>query len=133
LAPGEPRSGAGFIWPITVAPRITNYMTARHPLGIDMGLSHVAGTPIRAVAEGKVVFAGGNTCCSYGLYVIVDHENGLKTLYAHLSRLDVSNGQRVRQGENLGPSGRTGYSTGVHLHFEVHRNGVRVNPMNYLP
>ena len=128
-----PVSSSGFVWPITAAVRITNYMSARHPLGIDMGLGHAPGTPVRAVADGKVVFAGGNACCSYGLYVIVDHENGLKTLYAHLSRLSVTNGQRVDQGDVLGPSGSTGYSTGVHLHFEVHRNGTRVNPMNYLP
>jgi murein DD-endopeptidase MepM/ murein hydrolase activator NlpD len=129
--PGASRSG--FIWPISAAVRITNYMSARHPLGIDLGLSHAAGSPIRAVAAGKVTFAGGDACCSYGLYVIVDHGNGLKTLYAHLSRLSVSTGQQVSQGQTLGPSGSTGYSTGVHLHFEVHLNGSRVNPMNYLP
>jgi murein DD-endopeptidase MepM/ murein hydrolase activator NlpD len=128
-----PVSSSGFIWPITAAVRITNYMSARHPLGIDMGLGHAPGTPVRAVADGRVEFAGGNACCSYGLYVIVDHGNGLKTLYAHLSRLSVARGQYVDQGDTLGPSGTTGYSTGVHLHFEVHRNGTRVNPMNYLP
>jgi murein DD-endopeptidase MepM/ murein hydrolase activator NlpD len=122
-----------FAWPITATVRITNYMTARHPLGIDLGLGHAPGSPILAVEDGIVEFAGGNACCSYGLYVIVDHGNGLKTLYAHLSRIDVAKGQRVSQGQSLGPSGRTGYSTGVHLHFEVHLNGKRQNPMNYLP
>jgi murein DD-endopeptidase MepM/ murein hydrolase activator NlpD len=134
-APGaaEPAPPRGFIWPITVLVRITNYMTDRHPLGIDMGLSHAPGTPIVAVEDGVVEFAGGNACCSYGLYVIVDHGNGLKTLYAHLASLAVSKGQRVSQGQSLGPSGRTGYSTGVHLHFEVYKDGKRQNPIDYLP
>jgi murein DD-endopeptidase MepM/ murein hydrolase activator NlpD len=122
-----------FIWPITATVRITNYMTDRHPLGIDMGLSHAAGSPIVAVMDGVVEFAGGNACCTYGLYVIVDHGNGLKTLYAHLSTLEVAKGQRVSQGQRLGPSGSTGYSTGVHLHFEVYQDGKRRNPMDYLP
>jgi murein DD-endopeptidase MepM/ murein hydrolase activator NlpD len=123
----------GFIWPITATVRITNYMTARHPLGIDMGLGHAAGSPVVAAGDGVVEFAGGNACCSYGLYVIIDHGNGLKTLYAHLASLEVSKGQRVSQGQRLGPSGRTGYSTGVHLHFEVYKDGKRVNPIDYLP
>ena len=122
-----------FIWPITATVRITNYMTDRHPLGIDMGLSHAPGSPIVAVMDGVVEFAGGNACCTYGLYVIVDHGNGLKTLYAHLSALEVAKGQRVSQGQRLGPSGSTGYSTGVHLHFEVYQDGKRRNPMDYLP
>ena len=129
--PSRP-SSSGFIWPITARANITSYFGPRHPLGIDLGLAHARGSSIVAAASGKVVFAGGNACCSYGLYVIVDHENGLKTLYAHLSRIDVRVGQRVNRGDNLGPSGSTGYSTGPHLHFEVHRNGVRVNPLNYL-
>ena len=133
--PPEPTAepARGFIWPITATVRITNYFSARHPLGIDMGLSHAPGTPVVAVAPGKVVFAGGDACCSYGYYVIIDHENGLKTLYAHLRSINVSAGQRVSQGQTLGPSGTTGYSTGVHLHFEVHKNGVRVDPVPYLP
>ena len=100
---------------------------------IDLGLAHAPGSMIMAVASGTVAFAGGDPCCSYGLYVIVDHGNGLKTLYAHLRRLDVSKGQSVSQGQVLGPAGSTGYSTGVHLHFEVHRNGTRVDPLGYLP
>jgi murein DD-endopeptidase MepM/ murein hydrolase activator NlpD len=132
-APPTPEPYRGFIWPVATTIRITNYFSARHPLGIDMGLSHAAGTPVMAVAPGKVTFAGGDACCSYGYYVIVDHGNGLKTLYAHLRSISVSVGQNVSQGQTLGPSGTTGYSTGVHLHFEVHKNGTRVNPMTYLP
>lgn len=132
-APVAPTPQRGFIWPVNASIRITNYFSARHPLGIDLGLSHAAGTPVMAVAAGKVTFAGGDPCCSYGYYVIVDHGNGLKTLYAHLRSINVSVGQNVSQGQVLGPSGTTGYSTGVHLHFEVHKNGTRVDPLPYLP
>ena len=86
-----------------------------------------------ASAGGVVTFAGGNACCSYGLYVVVDHGNGMQTLYAHLSKIGVSVGQVVAQGQYLGTSGSTGYSTGEHLHFEVHVGGSIVNPLAYLP
>jgi murein DD-endopeptidase MepM/ murein hydrolase activator NlpD len=122
-----------FIWPVATTIRITSYFGPSHPLGIDLGLSHAPGTPVLAVLPGKVTFAGGDPCCSYGYYVIVDHGNGLKTLYGHLRSSSVSVGQTVSQGQVLGPSGTTGYSTGVHLHFEVQKNGVRVNPLDYLP
>jgi murein DD-endopeptidase MepM/ murein hydrolase activator NlpD len=136
-APAEPEAPArrpfGFFWPLQTTIRVTNYMTARHPLGMDMGLSHDPTALVHAVEDGVVSFAGGDRCCSYGLYVIVDHGNGLKSLYAHFSRIDVVQGQRVERGQPLGQAGNTGYSFGVHLHFEVHLNGKRVNPMNYLP
>ncbi len=138
-SPGAPAPTAtpeppkGFIWPLNTTIRITSYFGPSHPLGIDFGLSHAPGTLVMAVMPGKVTFAGGDACCSYGYYVIVDHGNGLKTLYAHLRSISVSVGQTVSQGQTLGPSGTTGYSTGVHLHFEVHKNGVRVNPLQYLP
>jgi murein DD-endopeptidase MepM/ murein hydrolase activator NlpD len=83
--------------------------------------------------DGTVSFAGGNTCCSYGLYVVVDHPNGWQTLYAHMSQIKVTKGQTVKQGQVLGLAGRTGYATGNHLHFELHINGQVVNPLNYLP
>jgi murein DD-endopeptidase MepM/ murein hydrolase activator NlpD len=65
--------------------------------------------------------------------VVIDHGDGFQTLYAHLSSIAVSQGQRVAQGQLIGYGGSTGYSTGTHLHFEVHRNGSIVNPLNYLP
>jgi len=80
-----------------------------------------------------VTFAGGDPCCSYGYYVIVDHGNGFTTLYAHFSSIRVTQGQKVAQGDVLGLGGRTGFATGNHLHFEVRRNGGIVNPLNYLP
>lgn len=127
----RPRSGSGLIWPV-YGP-ISSYYGPSHPLGIDIDGYKLAGAPIGASTSGTVQFAGGNTCCSYGLYVVLMSPGGIQTLYAHLSSINVYAGQYVSQGETLGIIGSTGYSTGRHLHFEVIDNGVRVNPLNYLP
>ena len=126
-----PRSASGFMWP-TSGP-ISSYFGPNHPLGIDVDLFSNPNAPIGAAAAGTVTFAGGNPCCSYGYYVVVDHGNGMSTLYAHFSRIAVSVGQKVSQGQILGNAGRTGYATGNHLHFEVHNGSSIVNPLSYLP
>ena len=129
---GTTGSGGGtgeLAWPAPGA--ITSYFGPSHPLGIDIAL--MPGDPVTAADSGVVAFAGGDPCCSYGYYVIVDHGNGFVTLYAHFSSIAVSQGQAVKQGQVLGAGGRTGYATGNHLHFEVHLNGAIVNPLNYLP
>lgn len=128
---GGATSSSGFAWPISGP--ISSYYGPNHPLGIDIDLFGRAGAPISAAMGGVVTFAGGNACCSYGYYVVVDHGNGYQTLYAHLSSVGVSMGEVVAQGQYLGGAGTTGYSTGVHLHFEVQSGGSRVNPMNLLP
>lgn len=128
---GGQASRSGFIWPATGP--ISSYFTGGHPLGIDIDFFGNPNQPVGSVAAGRVVFAGGNSCCSYGLYVVVDHGNGFETLYAHFSSIAVSVGQQVAQGQILGNGGRTGYATGNHLHFEVHLNGSVVNPLLYLP
>ncbi|GAF80816.1 unnamed protein product, partial [marine sediment metagenome] len=97
------------------------------------GLDVVAptGTPIAAAAAGQVVLvsAGGG----YGNYVVVRHDNGYETLYAHLSQTYVVQGQWVAQGEAVGAVGATGWATGPHLHFEVKVGGAAVDPLIYLP
>jgi LysM repeat protein len=125
-------SAAGFSWPTSVR-TISSYFSSGHPLGIDIDLYSTPNGPIAAAAAGTVTFAGGNTCCSYGLYVTVDHGNGFSTLYAHMSKLNVTTGQKVTKGQVLGAGGRTGYATGNHLHFEVRKDGKVVNPLSYLP
>jgi murein DD-endopeptidase MepM/ murein hydrolase activator NlpD len=104
-----------------------------HPLGIDIDAYHLAGSAVAAATSGTVLFAGGNACCSYGLYVVIMSDTGIETLYAHLDAIYVGQGEYVSQGQAIGVVGSTGYSTGVHLHFEVIDNGVRQNPLNYLP
>lgn len=131
IVAGGPNSSAGLIWPVSGP--ISSYYGAGHPLGIDIDGFNLAGAAVAAATSGTVVFAGGNACCSYGLYVVVVSPGGIETLYGHLSSISVVQGQEVAQGEALGVIGSTGYSTGRHLHFEVIDNGVRENPLSYLP
>lgn len=92
--------------------------------GIDIAASY--GTPIRAAARGTVCFAGRYG--GYGLCVIVEHGNGIQTLYGHCSQLLVTEGTQVEAGDIIALVGSTGVSTGPHLHFEVRQNGIAVDP-----
>lgn len=96
--------------------------------GIDF--KGAVGSPIYAAAKGKVIFAGVKS--GYGNFVEVSHGNGLTTRYAHMSRIDVKNGQKVEAGATLGGLGSTGRSTGPHLHFEVRIDNRAVNPRPFL-
>lgn len=103
--------------------------TQRMHTGIDIGADY--GDPVRAADGGVVIHSdwmGG-----YGNAVIIDHGNGISTLYAHNSQLLVGEGQTVAKGQVVSRAGSTGYSTGPHLHFEVRQHGSPVNPLNFLP
>ena len=101
--------------------------------GID--INGYYGQPIAAADGGKVVYAGTGTGSywSYGNYVVIDHENGLQTIYAHCSSLVVRAGERVYKGQTIAKVGSTGRSTGNHCHFQVKVNGTTVSPYKYLP
>lgn len=99
--------------------------TWRAHLGVDYGAP--AGTPVRAVGEGVVQFAGRQN--GYGNVVEVKHDKDRATLYAHLSRIDVQKGQKVQQGEHVGAVGATGWATGPHLHFEFRVGGQHQDPL----
>ncbi len=96
--------------------------------GMDM--AGPVGTPIYATADGYVTFAGRQS--GYGNLIIIQHEFGFTTRYAHLSAIHVEKGERVSRGERIGDMGNTGRSTGSHLHYEVHVNGTPVNPSQYI-
>jgi murein DD-endopeptidase MepM/ murein hydrolase activator NlpD len=98
-----------------------------HP-GVDISAS--MGTPVHAAADGVVTFA--EYMNGYGKMVIIDHGNGMTTRYAHLSHYDVVPGEEIHRGDVLGRSGATGRVTSPHVHFEVRRAGVPMNPMQYL-
>jgi murein DD-endopeptidase MepM/ murein hydrolase activator NlpD len=96
--------------------------------GVDF--ANAMGTPVRAAMEGRVTDTGFNS--SYGNYVLVSHEGGFQTLYGHLKKFLVSDGQYVSQGQQVGLMGNTGYSTGTHLHFSIFKWNNPLNPLNYL-
>ena len=99
-----------------------------HP-GID--IANDMGTPIVATADGVVTAAGWNAG-GYGNMVDIDHGNGILTRYGHASRVVVQEGQRVKRGEVIAYMGSTGFSTGPHVHYEIHVHGETVNPASYL-
>lgn len=124
------------------------YASGKHN-GVDFGGPY--GTSIYAAASGKVIGTGNLGKYAYGRWIAIDHDNGMITLYGHLSSVGVSKGESVTKGEQIGKMGSTGYSTGNHLHFTVFSEksydvvpsktvkglnipiGATVNPMNYLP
>ncbi|HXV56730.1 MAG TPA: peptidoglycan DD-metalloendopeptidase family protein [Gaiellaceae bacterium] len=125
---GSGTSSSGFIWPVNgVVTSGFGWRWGRMHEGID--ISAPAGTTIRAVASGTVIYAGWMG--GYGNLTIVDHGDGLATAYAHQSSIYVGGGS-VSQGQALGAVGCTGSCTGNHLHFEVRVNGSAVDPMGYL-
>ena len=95
--------------------------------GVDIGAP--TGTSVKAADAGMVTFAGWNG--GYGNLVKIDHGKGKQTWYAHLSRFGVSVGDKVSQGDVVGYVGSTGISTGPHLHFEVHVDGVALDPLTF--
>lgn len=97
--------------------------------GLDIGGSY--GSPVQVTADGVVTAAGRDG--GYGISVVVDHGYGISTRYAHLSAVAAKVGQAVKKGETIGRMGSTGRSTGTHLHYEVIKNGVPTNPIQYLP
>jgi len=129
--------GGMFQLPLTSYKRISDeYGYRMHPtLGVQKfhnGVDFAApsGTPILAAYGGTVVGAAYNS--SMGNYVMINHGDGLYTIYMHASALYVSQGQTVSKGEQIAAVGSTGRSTGPHLHFSVRVNGEYVNPWNYL-
>jgi murein DD-endopeptidase MepM/ murein hydrolase activator NlpD len=130
------KAGPEFIWPVEgtlTSPygerhRVMGGGGTRFHAGID--LSVPSGTPVQAAQEGIVVFAGYNG--AYGKAIKLEHHHGFSTLYAHNSRILVHVGQTVKAGQVICLSGSTGRSTGPHLHFEVHKDGWPVDPLQHL-
>lgn len=117
------QTAGGFGWRIHPIHKILKFHA-----GMDFTCKQ--GTPIHATGDGKVVFAEYSTN-GYGMHVIVDHGFDYESLYAHMSKLEVRVGQKVKRGDVLGLVGNTGQSAGPHLHYEVHKGGEALDPANY--
>lgn len=134
-------SPGGWMWPV---PYSNSYISSpfgyrtdpisgayKFHAGIDITMAGAMGKNIIAVKSGTVIrTVYSNT--GYGNYVMIDHGGGYVSLYAHCKSLNVSNGQHVSQGQVIAYIGSTGYSTGAHVHFEIRKNGEKVNPSNYV-
>ncbi len=129
---GSGSSNGRFCYPTkyhTVSGGYPNYSSGKYHGGLDFPCP--TGTSVVAAGSGKVIFAGWNAG-GYGNLVMIDHGNGLVSLYGHNSSVVASVGQHVKKGQLIARSGSTGRSTGPHVHFEVRVNGTRVSPWNYL-
>lgn len=120
------RGSSSFIWPTTGI--VTQYPIWYH---MALDIANSAAPAVIAADTGTVIYAA---CIQYGYgcHVIIDHGNGYKSLYGHLQRIDVSSGQAVSKGTQLGQMGSTGRSTGTHLHFEIRSGETLLNPLNFL-
>ncbi|WP_234034990.1 M23 family metallopeptidase [Aurantiacibacter sediminis] len=132
-AAGEGAQQEGLVRPVPGAVS-SRYGMRRHPIlgyrrmhgGIDFRAAH--GTPIYAATDGTVNYAGRNG--GLGNFVRIRHAGGLSTGYAHMSRIAVRNGESVTRGQVIGYVGSTGLSTGPHLHYEMYRNGQKIDPLS---
>ena len=119
--------------------RITQGYSLAHK-AVDLGREHLTGEPVIAHTDGKVVFCqtghknnkGSKGNASYGNCVRIDHGYGYSTLYAHLATVKVKYGEKVEQGQVIGTMGNTGNSYGMHLHFELRKDGKHIDPTMYL-
>ncbi len=133
-APGNGIATGKFAWPVKYTRNITSGYGPRwgsfHE-GIDIAQGGIMGKPVFA-ADGGYVESVVYSSKGYGNNVVINHGNGFKTRYAHLSKITVKKGQKISKGEQLGNVGSTGFSTGAHLHVNVVKNGKCVNPIIYL-
>jgi hypothetical protein len=126
---GAVGSGA-FVWPSGSGASLSGWDFSSLHKGVD--IADLTGDPIWAADNGTVVYAGWNDS-GYGYMVMIDHNNGYQTLYAHLSSIFVTCGMNVSQGTTIGLAGESGNAFGAHLHFEIRDNGSFVNPWYVLP
>ncbi|TDD94414.1 M23 family metallopeptidase [Flavobacterium cellulosilyticum] len=108
----------------------TDPFTKARKMHEGMDFTSKTGTPIYATGDG-VIAKADNTASGYGNHIVINHGFGYETLYAHLSRYNCKAGQRIKRGDVIGYVGTTGRSEGPHLHYEVHKNGKVVNPLNF--
>jgi murein DD-endopeptidase MepM/ murein hydrolase activator NlpD len=121
-----PGAGGKYMWPATGL--ITQYPVSYHNA---LDIANNTAPPIAAGDAGTVAYAG---CIryGYGCHVIINHPDGYQTLYAHLSQYNIEAGDKVVRGQVIGKMGSTGRSSGIHVHFEVRKNGVLLNPLSFL-
>ena len=132
ISGGTVKLGISLIKPVSgiISSRFGSRSSIRSSAHTGLDIAASTGTPIIAAASGTVTFSGRKG--SYGYLIVITHSNGVQTYYGHCSKLYVSAGTKVSQGQTIAAVGSTGNSTGPHLHFEIRVNGIAYNPQNYL-
>lgn len=132
ISGGKASLGISLIRPVsgTITSRFGARSSIRSSAHTGLDIATSTGTPIKAAASGTVTFSGYKG--SYGYMIVINHGNGVQTYYGHCSKLYLSAGASVTQGQTIAAVGSTGNSTGPHLHLEVRVNGVAYNPQNYV-
>jgi murein DD-endopeptidase MepM/ murein hydrolase activator NlpD len=120
-----------FHWPMDVGTLTSHFGPRGDSFHDGIDIAAPEGTPVHAARDGRVIYS--DQIPGYGNIVIVEHEGGLSSVYAHNSRNEVSQGDFVRQGEAVSRVGRTGRTTGANLHFEIRSRNIARNPLFYLP
>ena len=128
---GAAPAAANFDWPLDEA-RISRGFKASRKAHWGIDLANRKGTRIVASDKGYVIYTG-RAFHGYGNLIVIEHNSEWATLYAHLDKFLVKEGDLVQQGQPIGLMGRTGRASGVHLHFEIRQNRVPVNPLGFLP
>lgn len=121
-----------FEWPVDRARLTRGFLVQRRRPHLGIDLAAPTGTPIFASHHGVVIYAGRDFR-GFGKMIIIEAENGWATLYAHLHEILVQEGERITQGVTIAKVGNTGRSTGPHLHFELRKDKMPVDPLPYLP
>ncbi len=121
-----------FDWPVDQARLTRGFLTNRRRSHWGLDLANKKGTPILASERGTVIYTG-HAFRGYGKLIVIEHNDEWATLYSHLDKIQVKEGDTVEKGTQIGLMGRTGRATGVHLHFELRQHRQPINPLAYLP
>lgn len=127
-----PASEISFDWPVEEARLTQPYRLGKRRPHWGIDLANKRGTPILAAEKGYVIYTGRGFR-GYGNLIVIEHSQEWATLYSHLDKISVNEGDFVNRGDTIGTMGRTGRASGVHLHFEIRHNRRPVNPQAYLP
>ncbi len=128
----HPEEPYQFDWPLDQAKLSRGFAIGGRKSHWGLDLANKKGTDILAAERGIVIYTG-HAFHGYGNLIVIEHNEEWATLYAHLSEIDVKEGDHVTRGQSIGKMGRTGHASGVHLHFELRHNRQPINPMAYLP
>lgn len=121
-----------FDWPVDKARMTRGFLPNRKKPHLGLDLAAPKGTPVYAAHDGTIIYAGRDFR-GYGRMVMIEGAQGWASVYAHFTKIQAREGQKVAKGDQIGTMGRSGHATGVHLHFELRKEKGPIDPLDYLP